>query len=60
MGHLSGITRICARRYARTVELAANHSVDVVTPWIALGCGNEQTFHLQSFSFDYGEPRASS
>ena len=40
-------------QYARTVELAANHSTTVVTPWIALGCGNKQNFHTQGFTFDW-------
>jgi hypothetical protein len=43
-------------RYARTVALAANHSVSKVVPWVALGCGNEQNFHLQSFSFTFDYP----
>lgn len=39
-------------QYAQTVNLAANHSIDVVTPWIALGCGMQPTFHLQGFSME--------
>lgn len=48
-----GYTR---EQYSRTVELAANHSVDVVTPWVALGCGNKPNFHTQGFSMQYNYP----
>jgi len=48
-----GYTR---EQYARTVELAANHSLETVTPWIALGCGNKQNFHTQGFSMTMDYP----
>lgn len=28
----------------------------MVTPWVALGCGNRQTFQLQGFSTTYNYP----